>query len=162
MRDDVKNSTLRRNFSRSWGGKFAMSTLLAVGLAIAAPLQPTAQARSANEPFVSGESFWVMCTSTWGHVAYLEMYAACRAYVAGIADVLGEGQAVANNRACFGEEASKGRATEAVIAWMRAHPERKGLSAVQITATALAQKYPCSGDSVRKDKKNGRDLHLVR
>ncbi len=85
-----------------------------------------------------------MCTSNWGNIAYLEMYAACRAYVAGVADVLADGQSVGNNRACFDQETTKGRATEAVIAWMRANPKRKDLTAVQITATALAQKYPCS------------------
>ncbi len=85
-----------------------------------------------------------MCTSNWGNIAYLEMYAACRAYVAAVADVLAAGQPVGNNRACFGDDATKGRATETVIAWMRAHPQRKNLSTVQITARALAQKYPCS------------------
>ncbi|NNF79127.1 MAG: hypothetical protein HKN05_13950 [Rhizobiales bacterium] len=116
-----------------------------MALIVCMPVGGRSQVQAApSEPFVSSEGFWVMCTSDWGNIAYLEMYAACRAYVAAVADVLAAGQPVGNNRACFSDDATKGRATETVIAWMRAHPQRKDLSAVQITARALAQKYPCS------------------
>lgn len=140
MKTDVKNSTFARAFRRlvEGGGTAGLMIALAILLNVTTPVQA---ARS--ERFVSTESFWVMCTSDWGNVAYLEMYAACRAYVAGVADVLADGQAVGDVKACINEDATKGQATEAVIAWMRAHPERKKLSAVQITASALAQKYPC-------------------
>lgn len=164
MRADVKNSTICQRVSRVLARRSAAVLAMVAALTIAVPLPGTAQNSSSNEPFVSGESLRVMCTSSWGHMAYLEMYAACRAYVAGIADVLADGQVVANSRACFGPEATKGQATEAVVAWMRAHPETetKGLTAVQITTMALAQKYPCSWRRSDGDTKNGRDKHLVR
>ena len=141
---DVKNSTFFNGF-RGLGLRAVRAFgLVMLACLIAAPFAIRSEVRAAPaEPFVSGEGFRVMCTSTWGHVAYLEMYAACRAYVAAVADMLADGQPVGNLRACFSEDTTKGRATEAVIAWMRAHPERKDLSAVQMTATALAQKYPC-------------------
>ena len=140
MKTDVKNSTFAWTFGRSALAGGGAALMLALGIC----LNLVANAHAArSERFVSPESFWVMCTSDWGNVAYLEMYAACRAYVSGVADVLAEGQAVGNVKACISEEATKGQATEAVIAWMRAHPERKELTAVQITAAALAQKYPC-------------------
>ncbi len=140
MKTDVKNSTFTRTFWRSaLGGSTAA---LMIALCICLNVATGAQA-ARSERFGSTESFWVMCTSNWGNVAYLEMYAACRAYVSGVADVLADGQAVGNVKACINEDATKGQATEAVIAWMRAHPERKELTAVQITAAALAQKYPC-------------------
>ena len=140
MKTDVKNSTFAVAYWRSSvGGALAA---MVIALAIAFTLVAAAQA-ARSERFVSTESFWVMCTSNWGNVAYLEMYAACRAYVSGVADVLADGQAVGNVKACINEDATKGQATEAVIAWMRAHPNRKELTAVQITASALAQKYPC-------------------
>lgn len=145
MRADVKNSTFSWRFRLFTARKYAQVGLFAMALIVSVPIGTRSQAQAApSEPFVSSEGFWVMCTSDWGNIAYLEMYAACRAYVAAVADVLAAGQPVGNNRACFHDDATKGRATEAVIAWMRAHPQRKDLSAVQITATALAQKYPCS------------------
>ncbi len=140
MKTDVKNSTFAGTFWRSTLGGGTAALMIALGIC----LNAAAGAQAArSERFVSTESFWVMCTSDWGNVAYLEMYAACRAYVSGVADVLADGQAVGNVKACINEDATKGQATEAVIAWMRAHPERKELTAVQITASALAQKYPC-------------------
>jgi len=142
---DVKNSTFWRRFRLLAARTSTGIGLLVMALIVSVPAGRSSQAQAApSEPFVSSEGFWVMCTSNWGNVAYLEMYAACRAYVAAVADVLAAGQPVGNNRACFNDDATKGRATETVIAWMRAHPQRKDLSAVQITATALAQKYPCS------------------
>lgn len=108
----------------------------------AALLAPTHQAAQAKT-FVTGEEFRVMCTSNWGNPAYLEMYAACRAYVAAVADVLAGGQAVSSYRACFDQEVTKGRATTAVVAWMRQHPDHKELTATQMAAAALAQSYPC-------------------
>ena len=103
------------------------------------------QARNAPDaPFVSGAEFRVMCTSNWGHRAYLEMYAACRAYVAAVADILAQGHAVASYRACFDEDVSKGRAAEVVIAWLRNHPDQTELTATQLAASALARTYPCS------------------
>ncbi|MCP5081257.1 MAG: hypothetical protein GY948_06120 [Alphaproteobacteria bacterium] len=142
---DVKNSTFDCRFRLHAARKSARIDLLAVALIVSVLIGTRSQAQATpSEPFVSSEGFWVMCTSNWGNIAYLEMYAACRAYVAVVADVLAAGQPVGNNRACFNDDATKGQATEVVIAWMRAHPQRKDLSAVQITAAALAQKYPCS------------------
>ncbi|MEM8685990.1 MAG: Rap1a/Tai family immunity protein [Pseudomonadota bacterium] len=120
-----------------------------------------AQVRSAPDaPFVSGAEFRVMCTSNWGNPAYLEMYAACRAYVAAVADILAQGQAVASYRACFDEDVSKGRAAEAVIAWLRNHPGERNLSATQLAASALARTYPCPYSPA--GSKAGRDTSPVR
>ncbi len=133
MDQDAKNSTLYGRFR-----------ILAAGAVVVGGLVVPAGNGAAAKTFVTGEEFRVMCTSNWGNPAYLEMYAACRAYVAAVADVLAGGQTVGVHRACFDGEVTKGGATKAVVTWMRKHPERKGLSATQMAAAALAQTYPCS------------------
>ncbi len=140
MRADVKNSTVCDRFGRQI--RCALGAGLLAWLAWSGTVY--AQARGAPDaPFVSGAEFRVMCTSNWGNPAYLEMYAACRAYVAAVADILATGRAVASHRACFDEEVSKGRAAEAVISWLRNHPGETGLTATQLAASALARTYPC-------------------
>ncbi len=151
---DVKNSTACGRF-----GPRGLGIALLVWLALAGSVH--GQARSAPDaPFVSGAEFRVMCTSNWGNPAYLEMYAACRAYVAAVADILAQGEAVASYRACFDEDVSKGRAAEAVITWLRNHPGQTERSATQLAASALARTYPCPFSPA--GGKAGRDPSPVR
>ncbi len=145
MSKDAKNSPCFGRVLRLRRCAAAGALMLGTALFIAVPMGEGADARAeAHEPLVSASSFRVMCTSDWGHVAYLEMYAACRAYVSAVADILLAGQSVGNARACLDQEVTKGQATEAVVAWMRAHPKSQDLTAVEMAALALAQKYPCS------------------
>ena len=140
MGEDVKNSTV-------WARR--LRKLLAAGLLItgfAAGNVGTAageEHKAGADPLVPGGQLWVMCTSDWGHTAYLEMYAACRAYIAAVADMMDAGAVLGNHRACLPDEATKGQVTEAVIAWMRSHPDQRGQLAAQATARALAQSFPC-------------------
>lgn len=157
MCGDAKNSTGCDRIGHRI--RFTLTAALLAWLALAGNAE--AQARSApDDPFVSGAEFRVMCTSNWGNPAYLEMYAACRAYVAAVADILAQGHAVASYRACLGEDVSKGRAAETVIAWLRNHPDQTGLSATQLAASALARAYPCPFSPV--GGKAGRDPSPVR
>ena len=54
--------------------------------------------------FTSARELQVSCTSTWDNRAYYQMYAACRAFVIGVADTLAE---VAPGRVCLPEHADR-------------------------------------------------------
>ncbi|MEM1199247.1 MAG: Rap1a/Tai family immunity protein [Pseudomonadota bacterium] len=157
MRVDVKNSTVCERFGCQIRCVLAAAVL--AWLAVSGTLH--AQTRNAPDaPFVSGAEFRVMCTSNWGNPAYLEMYAACRAYVSAVADILAQGQVVASVRACFDEEVSKGRIVESVITWLRNHPGETELTATQLAASALARTYPCPFSPASGE--TGRDPSPVR
>ena len=84
-------------------------------------LSNSAQAREPTE----GASLWTGCTADFFSPAYYERYAACRAYVIGIADVLTAGDSVAGRKACIPKAASKADITEKVVAWLEASPDRR-------------------------------------
>ena len=102
---------------------------------------PSADARDATR----GASLWTGCTADFFAPTYYESYAACRAYVLGVADVLTTGNDIDGIRACMPDKATKADITEAVIAWLDANPgERHSSAAHVLVARALQRKYPCS------------------
>lgn len=62
--------------------------------------------------FTSARELQVSCTSTWANKAYYQMYAACRAFVIGVADTLTE---IAPGSVCPPEHADRGLLTETVM-----------------------------------------------
>lgn len=100
----------------------------------------TAQARQPTE----GASLWTGCTADFFSPAYYESYAACRAYVIGIADVLTAGDTVAGRKACIPKGVSKADITEKVVAWLEASPDRRNdTMAHALVAEAISTAYPC-------------------
>ena len=97
----------------------------------------------AREP-TRGKSLWSGCTADFFTPTYFESYAACRAYVIAVADVLSTGDSVAGFKACILPNASKADITERVVGWLEAHPSRRsGSQAHRLVAEAIASAYPC-------------------
>ncbi len=125
--------------------------LVFVMLVFAGPL-----ALAAAKPIVSAQELQVSCTSNWGNRAYYEMYAACRAYVSGVADALAVAEPL---RICPPDGTDKGRLTEAVIrafggrlvseereasaAPAQDAPRPVSGSAAKFVAKVLTREFPC-------------------
>ncbi len=129
---------------------------------LTAPLAASASERT----FTSARELQVSCTSTWDNKAYYQMYAACRAFVIGVADTLTE---IAPGRVCPPERADRGLLTETVMKALGARllseerealqtpppspggkspPERKAKGAVSGSAArfvrqVLIREFPC-------------------
>ena len=111
--------------------------LLLVPLVVAG----SAAARDAT----SGSSLWAGCSADFDQQTYYESYAACRAYVIGVADVLTGGDSVTGQRACIPDGTSKAEITERVIGWLRANPAKRGERPAHALVTeAIATAYPCT------------------
>lgn len=103
----------------------------------------TANTTQAREP-TEGVSLWTGCSADFFSPAYYESYAACRAYVIGIADVLTAGDSVAGHKACIPRNASKADITEKVVAWLEASTDRRNdAPAHALVAEAISRAYPC-------------------
>ncbi len=99
---------------------------------------------AAREP-TSGSSLWTGCSADFFSQAYYESYAACRAYVIGVADVLSAGDSIGAHRACIPDNASKADITETVIGWLEAHPSPLNDKAAHaLVAEAISIAYPCN------------------
>ena len=97
----------------------------------------------AREP-TRGASLWTGCSADFFTQAYYESYAACRAYVIGVADVLTAGDSVAGHKACIPKGASKADITEKVISWLEASSARHNEApAHALVAEAISKAYPC-------------------
>ncbi len=92
----------------------------------------------------SGSSLWTGCSAEFDSQTFYESYAACRAYVIGLADVMSGADSIAGRRACIPDATSKADITERVIGWLRANPARRGeLPAHILVAEAIATAFPC-------------------
>lgn len=102
-----------------------------------------AESASARAP-TRGASLWTGCAADFFSPSYYESYAACRAYVIGIADVLGSGDSVAGKRACIPDGTSKADITEKVVSWLEASSSRRNEApAHALVAEAISTAYPC-------------------
>ena len=98
---------------------------------------------AAREP-TDGVSLWTGCSTNYFSRSYYESYAACRAYITGVADVLSSGDKIAGHTACIPDTASKADITERVIGWLEANPvSRQGRPAHVLVAEAISTAYPC-------------------
>ncbi|NNE24671.1 MAG: hypothetical protein HKN11_18885 [Rhizobiales bacterium] len=102
-----------------------------------------ASSAPAREP-TGGASLWTGCSADFFTQAYYESYAACRAYVVGIADVLTGGDSVAGHKACIPKGTSKADITEKAVSWLEASSSRLNEApAHQLVAEAISKAYPC-------------------
>ncbi len=120
-----------------------MRKQLALYLTLAALVFGPQTSYARDEGIVSAKELIVSCTSDWGNIAYLEMYASCRAYISGVADILASGQAVGSTRACLPHDITKGKVTEAVIKRMKSQASQESGNAATLVALALARDFPC-------------------
>lgn len=118
-----------------------MLKLILPGLVVAAlAVAGGALARRSTE----GSSLWTGCSADYFSQTYYESYAACRAYIIGIADVLSSGDSIAGRHACIPDNASKADITERVIGWLEAKPSlRVEMPAHTLVAEAISKAYPC-------------------
>jgi Rap1a immunity proteins len=67
----------------------------------------------------------------------------CRGYIAGVADALNLGNALAGQRACWPKGVSVQQLTDIAVTYLRAHANRRHYSAVSQVAAAIAEAFPC-------------------
>ncbi|MEM7429947.1 MAG: Rap1a/Tai family immunity protein [Pseudomonadota bacterium] len=125
-----------------------------VWLMIAAAILPVPPVPA--QPLVTARQLQVSCTSTWGHRAYYEMYAACRAYVSAVVDTV---TSTGPRRVCLPVDADRGLVTETVVKAFGGRlvsEEREGRSevarspvpelsgsAADFVVNVLAREFPC-------------------
>lgn len=89
--------------------------------------------------FYDGDKLYNYCHASMGQPELLY----CQAYIAAIADAMGAGNAVYGFRACMGLSVSLGKAMDATVQFLMAHPEVRHHEAAWLVAQALAQAFPC-------------------
>ena len=110
--------------------------ILSLGMAMATGSE-------AREP-THAKSLRIGCTADFFTNTYYESYAACRAYIIGIADVMSAGGSVDGRKACIPDNASKADVTDSVVAWLRSRSDRRHGYAHAVVAEAIADNYPCN------------------
>ena len=96
----------------------------------------------ASEAFMSGEELHQKCQE--------QIPLTCVAYVLGVSDALQD--AVSHNAprlVCFGAEVETDALLQAVIRYLRDHPETRQARAAGLVITALREAFPCSPVSAR-------------
>jgi hypothetical protein len=89
------------------------------------------------DTFETGQTFLDACENDEGpYRAY------CEGYVIAVADIMSS-QPLLGARACFPSGATKAQVRDVAIAWVKAHPDERDLSAFSLVAIALAQDFPC-------------------
>ena len=96
----------------------------------------------ASEAFMTGEELHQKCQE--------QIPLACVVYVLGVSDALQD--AVSHNAprlVCMGAEVEQEAVIQAVIGYLRDHPERRQARAAGLIITALREAFPCSPGSAR-------------
>jgi hypothetical protein len=89
--------------------------------------------------FYDGDKLYNYCHASIGQPELLY----CQAYIAAIADALGGGNAIYGFKACMGLSVTLGKAMDATMQFLTAHPGTRHHEAAWLVAQALAQAFPC-------------------
>jgi hypothetical protein len=110
-----------------------------VGLAAALLLLGTAPAVAGSN--LTGNDLLARCSASasdnpvqWG---------VCLGYVMAVADLLGQGRAVAGVRACVAADVTSGQLMDVVRQWLERNPARRHINGAALVAVALQQAFPC-------------------
>ncbi len=90
-----------------------------------------------------GVILWTDCSTPFGAATFRQNYAACRAYIAAVADFMASGRQIGKYRACLPADFSKNDMTDRATKWMKNNPDRHGVPAFELAAAALTAAYPC-------------------
>jgi hypothetical protein len=106
-----------------------------LGICIAAidlPSRPALAVRA----FYNGNQIYTFCTTAGGQ-------ASCLAYVMGIADAMGDSNAVSGWTACIPDQVTGKQVADVAVQYFQRNPGIRHFAAPSLVAHALSEAFPC-------------------